>query len=86
MVVCDAKECHTLNRHTPILQKVHVVRQISYAISIPQAEVMIACHKYFVGIGLINEPDEKIKHLPLCPIVSKVATMHNHIGFWHVCQ
>ena len=82
MVVCDAKELHTFNGYSPILQKEHIVRQVLNVLGIPQTKVMIPCHKQLIGIGQVDEPIEEIQDLLFCPVVSEVATMHNHIGSW----
>ena len=80
VIIAKPKELHALNLNTPVLQEIKVIRQILYALCIPQAQVMIASNEYFVAIRQLDIPVQEIQHFVLIAVMANVTTMYDDIS------
>ena len=84
MIIAEPEELHAINLHTPVLQEIKVIRQILYALCIPQAQVMVACNEYLVAIRQIDIPIQEIQHFILIAVMANVTTMYDDISLRQV--
>ena len=84
MIIGQPKELDAINLYAFVLQKMDILRQILYPLSIPQTQIVIASHEDFVLIWQLYEPVQEVQHLILCTIMADVTTMDDDISLWHV--
>ena len=80
MIIAEPKELHTIYLYPLVLQEIKVIRQILYAISIPQAKIVITRNEYFVAIRQLDIPIQEIQHFVLIAIMANVTTMYDDIS------
>lgn len=78
-------EMHTVKRYAIAGQEITVPVQPLNTTAV-KTHVMIAHRKQLVPVGLIAEPVEKIQSLRLCPVLSKVSTMHQYVGLRQIAE
>ena len=86
MIVCQSKEFDTLYFATSVLKEMNIIRKFFNILCIPKSQIMITSDEYLVLIRQFYEPVQEVKNLILCALFCKVATMHNNISSWQVCQ
>ena len=84
MVIGKPKELYSIDHYAFVLQKMYIIRQILDTLSIPQTQIVIACHKDFVLVGQFYEPVQEVQHFILSAIMADVPAMNKDISNWQV--